>query len=156
MYPHREGIYAKNKELSETKEEAFTHVDGLHSIELGSENDLGIVSIHPLPRASHCLYRALHLSAGNFNADVENLGADESIPTPQEGSADVDMDCYEKALVSLAYVKLQQGDRASTREITSIVFRLGSDKADDSGTVQFSQTHVMAQVYYRNATILGE
>ena len=131
-------------------------MEGLHSIELGSENDLGIVSKHPLPRASHCLYRALRLSSGYSNADEENLGADEFIPSPQEGSADVDMDCYEKALVSLAYIKLQQGDRASTREITSIVFRLGSDKADDTGTVQFSQTQTMAQLYYRNATILGE
>jgi hypothetical protein len=50
-----------------------------------------------------------------------------------------------------AYVKLQQGDCASTREITSTVLRLG--KADGSGTNQLSQTQIMAQLYHRDAMI---
>lgn len=149
-------MYARNQEFSNTSEETNSHVDMIDSIELGSEKDLSNVSKNPLPRASRCLYRALRLSAGYLNAEGEDPCADESIPLRREGSADVDMDCYEMALVSLAYVKLQQGDHNSTQEITSIVFRLSSDKeADESGTTQFSQTHIMAQVYYRDAMILG-
>jgi hypothetical protein len=149
-------MYARNQELSDTNEEAISHVDMIDSIELGSEKDLRNVSKNPLPRASRCLNRALRLSAGYLNADAEDPCADENFPSPREGSADVDMDCYEMALVSLAYVKLQQGDHASTQEITSIVFRLSSDKeAENSGMTQFSQTHIMAQVYYRDAMILG-
>ena len=141
--------------MSDTNGEAIIHVERIDSIELGGEEDLNDVSIDPLPRASRCLYRALHLSAGISNADAENPSADGLIPSPREGSAVVDMDCYEMALVSLAYVKLQQGDRASTREITSIVLRLGASKADGSGTTEFSQTQIMAQLYHRDAMILG-
>jgi hypothetical protein len=89
------------------------------------------------------------------NADMGNLGADELIPSPQEGSADVDMGCYEMALVSLAYVKLKRGDRASAREITSIVLRLGECKADGSSATHSSQTQIMARLYHRDAMIFG-
>ena len=127
-------------------------MDRVDSVEPGSEEDLSNISKNPLPRASRCLYRALRLSAGCLNANAEDSCVDESIPSPREGSADIDMDCYELSLVSLAYVKLQQGDHASTQEITSIVFRLSSDKEpDESGVTQFSQTHIMAQVYYNLA-----
>jgi len=153
LYLHLEGIYARNQEMSDANGEAITHVDRIDSIDLGGEEDLNDVSIDPLPRASRCLYRALHLSVGISNADAENPSADGLIPSPREGSADVDMDCYEMALVSLAYVKLSQGDRASTREITSTVLRLGASKADGSGTNQLSQTQIMAQLYHRDAMI---
>ncbi|KAL3809530.1 hypothetical protein ACHAXA_001261, partial [Cyclostephanos tholiformis] len=150
------GIYVRNQESSDTNEEVNSHDDRLHWIELGSEKDMSNISKNPLPRASRCLYRALHLSAGHIHADADDPSLDEFIPTsPQEGSANVDMDCYEMALVSLAYVKLQQGDHDSTQEITSIVFRLGRDKADDSGKTQSSHTHILAQVYHRDAMILA-
>ena len=153
MYLHLEGIYARNQEMSDANGEVVIHADRIDSIELGGEEDLNDVSIDPLPRATRCLCRALHLSAGISNADAENPSAEGLIPSPREGSADVDMDCYEMALVSLAYVKLQQGDRASTREITSTVLRLGASKADGSGTNQLSQTQIMAQLYHRHAMI---
>ena len=109
LYLHLEGIYARNQEMSDANGEAIIHVDRIDSIDLGGEEDLHDVSIDPLPRASRCLYRALHLSVGISNADAENPSADGLIPSPREGSADVDMDCYEMALVSLAYVKLHEG-----------------------------------------------
>ena len=95
--------------MSDANGEVVIHADRIDSIELGGEEDLNDVSIDPLPRASRCLYRALHLSSGISNADAENPSAEGLIPSPREGSADVDMDCYEMALVSLAYVKLHQG-----------------------------------------------
>ena len=126
MYLHLEGIYSRNQEMSDANGEVVIHADRIDSIELGGEEDLNDVSIDPLPRASRCLYRALHLSSGISNADAENPSAEGLIPSPREGSADVDMDCYEMALASLVH-----GGGSISVDMVEGVFNLKVGEAED-------------------------
>ena len=84
--------------------------------------------MNPLPRASFCLYRALHLSAGILEPNFEMNAVNESIPSPKEAAAGDNVDCFEMALVSLAYVKVQLGDSAGALQITkNAMHRPGSN-----------------------------
>mmetsp|Transcript_2998 Transcript_2998/g.6531 ORF Transcript_2998/g.6531 Transcript_2998/m.6531 type:complete len:287 (-) Transcript_2998:110-970(-) len=154
------GIYTKLPQTFELKE--GSSVNGLDSNYFGSEEDLSNINIstNPLQRASFCLYRALHLSINAGKNIVDHLNINESpmIPSPPKNiDANADMDCYEMALVSLAYVKLQLKDFAGALEITKcVLLRRGSDvDGEDSGTTSSSslQMREMAKVYYREAAI---
>jgi hypothetical protein len=115
----------------------------LTSIELGSDEDLSTVSTHPLKRASHCLYMALHLSAGNTQVDLTMISTNDIPPLPKEGAVDADTACYEMARVSLAYVKLQMGDHAGALEMTS--------KFADPSTSTSPHLRGLAEIYHREA-----
>ena len=117
-----------------------------NSIKLGSEEDFNLTSSNPLQRALFCLHRALHLSAGNIELEeAVTLTSNEfTIPTPKEKSATTDMDCYNMALVSLAYVKLQLNDASGALEITKGL--------TSSEGIQDSNITSMAEIYTREAS----
>lgn len=119
------GIYTKLQKKSESREgSSGTELD---LNDLGSNEDLCNISVSPLSRASFCLYQALHLSAGILEPNFEMTAVNESIPSPKEAAAGDDVGCFEMALVSLAYVKLQLGDSAGAVEITkNVVHHSGS------------------------------
>lgn len=149
------GIYTKLPQKSESKEESSEA--GVYSTDIGSEEDLKIITENPLQRAAFCLHRALHLSAGNFDADVGTSDENHKvIPSPKEGSADVDMDCYETALVSLAYVKLQLKDHDGALELCKVALgpTSASGGGDDKGSCSFKSLRLreMAESYCREAT----
>ena len=151
MYPYPKGIYTKLPQKSESKEESSEA--GVNSTDIGSEEDLKIITENPLQRAAFCLHRALHLSAGNFDVDVGTSDENHKvIPSPKEGSADADMNCYETALVSLAYVKLQLKDHDGALEL------FGPTSDDDGGNGKGScnfkslRLREMAESYCREAT----
>ena len=85
--------------------------------ELGSKRDLANVAKNPLPQGAFCLYQALHLSTGDF-VDFNLSHVQNYIPPFDEKVEGVDKGCYEMALVSLAYVKLQLEDTKGYQEIT--------------------------------------
>lgn len=118
-----------------------------NSIKLDSEEDLKMTSSNPLLRALCCLYRALYLSAGNIKLEeVVTLTSNEfTIPTPKEKSANIDMDCYNMALISLAYVKLQLNDASGALEI-SMGLKSAAGKQD-------SNIKSMAEIYSREAMV---
>mmetsp|Transcript_33514 Transcript_33514/g.81008 ORF Transcript_33514/g.81008 Transcript_33514/m.81008 type:complete len:915 (-) Transcript_33514:117-2861(-) len=120
------GIYTKLQQKSEYREgSSGTELD---SRDLGRKKDLTNILMNPLPRASFCLYRALHLSAGILEPNFEMNAVNESIPSPKEAAAGDDVDCFEMALVSLAYVKVQLGDSAGALQITkNAMHRPGSN-----------------------------
>lgn len=78
------------------------------------------------------------------------------IPSPKEGGANVDMDCFEMALVSLAYVKLQLNDSAGTLEITQRILtpgsKDGSKESSYANTASSLRMREMAEIYSREAT----
>ena len=118
-----------------------------NSIKLGSEEDLNLTSSNPLQRALFYLHRALHLSAGNIELEeaVTLTSNDFIIPTPKENTASTDMDCYNMALVSLAYVKLQLNDASGALEITKGL--------TSSEGIQDSNITSMAEIYSREAMV---
>lgn len=117
-----------------------------NSIKLDSEEDLKMTSSNPLLRALCCLYRALYLSAGNIKLEeVVTLTSNEfTIPTPKEKS-NIDLDCYNMALISLAYVKLQLNDASGALEIA-----MGLKSAAGN---QDSNIKSMAEIYSREAMV---
>lgn len=141
-----QGMYTNNLQPGGPKNDEF-HVTVFNSIKLGSEEDLDMTSSNPLQRALFCLYRALHLSAGNIELEeVVTLTSNEfTIPTPKEKSANIDMDCYNLALVSLAYVKLQLNDASGALEITRGL--TSSEGNQDSNITS------MAEIYTREAMV---
>ena len=156
MHPYPKGIYTKLPQKSESKEESSEA--GVYSTDIGSEEDLKIITENPLQRAAFCLHRALHLSGGNFDVDVGGTSSENHkvIPPPKEGSADADMDCYETALVSLAYVKLQLKDHDCALELCKVALGPTSDDggSDDKGSCNLKSLRLreMAESYCREAT----
>ena len=72
-----------------------------------------------------------------------------TIPTPKEKSANltsnIDLDCYNMALISLAYVKLQLNDASGALEIA-----MGLKSAAGN---QDSNIKSMAEIYSREAMV---
>lgn len=105
---------------------------------LADGEDLCDIPANPLRRASFCLNWALHLSAGGTE---ENAGGNE-VTSPKEGSDNVDMECHQMCLVSLAYVYLQRNDPAGALEVSSKVLPTASPRLRE-----------MADVYSREAAV---
>jgi len=78
--------------------------------DLGSESDLKEVASNPLPRAIHCLTRAMELC----NADMA-------------GSTISDRDCIESAALSLAYVYLETGESLLASKLCNEILTAPSD-----------------------------
>lgn len=68
-----------------------------------------------------------------------------TIPTPKEKSANIDLDCYNMALISLAYVKLQLNDASGALEIA-----MGLKSAAGN---QDSNIKSMAEIYSCEAMV---
>jgi hypothetical protein len=143
-----EGIYSQQKNKSSDEGNA-----NLDLIGIGSEEDLGTISTHPLQRASFCLHMALHLSAGDLKVDAKAISNNCIIPTPKEGSTDVDMDCFEMALVSLAYTKLQLGDHDEALHIARKALSLGPDGTVDPSTSNSPHLRGLAEIYHHQAKL---
>ena len=148
MYPHLKGIYTNLQQKPEAN--ALFGGDIVNRLNyLGSEEDLRNILSNPLQRASSSLYRALHLSSGNFELDNINY---EVIPSLKDRSSDVDRDCFETALVSVAYVKLQLKDRVGALEFCQHALRQGTDNVNKDPAASL-RLREMAEMYYREATI---
>ena len=70
------------------------------------------------------------------------------LPSPKDGSANTDVDCYQAALVALAYVKLQMEDNSGALKLCERALRENGEKSAPS-----VQLREMAEMYSREATI---
>ncbi|KAL7543045.1 hypothetical protein ACHAXR_012354 [Thalassiosira sp. AJA248-18] len=146
------GIYTNLQQTSKSNDDS--RGIGLDSNEdLGSQDDCISTT---LQRASRSLYRALRLSSGNPETVAENFNSNDevTIPSPKEGSMNVDMDCFETALVSLAYVKLQLKDPVGALEVCQHALRRDLNNVDKSNPSAMSlRLMELAETYSREATI---
>ena len=132
MIVYREGIHANQQWTNGSNNSiGLTNDTSLLECTLGSEEDLRNISTNPLPRILSCLEKAQSLSGG---------------------STDADLDCFEAATLSLAYVKLEMNDAAGALEMCKVI--LGSDdimaiaKEDRSSyTSESLRRRAMARVY---------
>lgn len=114
---------------------------------------------NPLDLASKFLYVALTMSSGK-SSDTDGITLlrqikdDNAIPTPKKGSVNVDVECYEMALVSLAYVKLQLNDHAEARKICKLV-GLGSTimGVGTNPSVASRRMKELAEMYSHQASV---
>ena len=167
-----EGIYT-NLLQKQSPKEWVAEVDNTTGItaepdsccSLGSEEDLRTVSSNPLQRASYCLNRALRLSSGNHleeNFDVAECHDNVPLLNKDRGF-NADTTCFEMALVSLAYIKLQWKDFVGALRICQhpAFPRAGSSTdcdvlSKDPNSVAVLKTtpirlREMAEMYYREA-----
>lgn len=114
--------------------------------DLGGEDDLSDMITKPLQRASVYLYRTLHISSGNLEQEKSFNIIEDVIPTPKEGSAYLDMVCFEAALVSLAYVKLQLKDSSGVNEICELALH-SSSRNEGETTPMSLQLKKLAEIY---------
>jgi len=151
------GVYTNLQQNLEWKHEPAEgrNVTGLDLNDFGSEEDFNNISTNPLQRALFCLYRALHLSSGNFGLDADTHNTiSEVIPSLKDGSTSVDMDCFKTALVSMAYVKLQLKDHIGALEICQLALSPELDSGDKvPATATSLRLREMAEMYSREATM---
>ncbi|KAL9182082.1 hypothetical protein ACHAXT_012425 [Thalassiosira profunda] len=136
------GIHVGIQQSSDSSEGSSR--DAINSFDVGSGEDLNSISSQPMQKATLCLVKAINLSCGNSDIDMDA----SDLPSPKDGSTNTDVDCYEAALVALAYVKLQMEDNSGALKLCERALRENGEKSAPS-----AQLREMAEMYSREATI---